>query len=350
MDSDLRRLKDLAVDAVPSEEVVGRMRASLTDHIANSQMRDHIQAIVDFAEPTELASTRMRRRMNDHVAPRSKTGHWRRGVAAALAAAALATVLIVIPLGSRDPGAVALLNIAEAVMAIPDTEFGDATIERRSDRLVLTVEPIEAADGSRSEVAFHLPIEEAWRIDADSVVQVDQTAGELRFFTPVDQDTAAALSDLYSIGVTETLTVPAPDPSTGPSHLTDDPELVSEQIHRRIDRFGPPEVPVEIQVMWEVATIYKDELPANREKAALLTVMAQTDGVTLEAGDSTGTVSVSGRYSYDDGTRVELTLVFSPDGWLQRETETLLDGIHRLGVPAGTAAFDTSYQPPVVAQ
>ncbi|MEN8238253.1 MAG: hypothetical protein ABFR53_03515 [Actinomycetota bacterium] len=350
MDDDLRRLKDLAIDVDPSAEASERMRASLMGHIANAQLGAEIRAAVDPVEPTEMAVARMRRRLTRHIAPKAKRTHRRQGVLAALAVAALALAFVLVPLGSRDPGAVALLSIAEAVVAIPDTEFGDATIERRSDRLVLTIEPIDTPDGSISEVAFHLPIAQAERIDADGAIQVDQTAHELRFFAPVNRDVAAALNDFFSVGIAETATLPPSDQPADAGILTDDPALLGDRIHRRIDQFGPSDVPVEIQVMREIASIYKNELPTNGEKAALLTVMAETSGVALDADDPAGAVTVSALYAYDDGTRVGYSLVFSPDGWLVRETEALVDGIPYLNVPAGTAAFDTVYEPPTTAR
>lgn len=349
MDDDLRRLKELAVDVDPSAEASERMRASLMDHIANTQLSAEIRAAVEPVEPTEVAVARMRHRVTEHITPRPKRTYWRQGALAALAVAALALAFVLVPLGSRDPGAIALLTIAEAVRAIPDTEFGDATVEHRSDRLVLTIELVDTPDGSMNEVAFHLPITQAHRIDADGAIQVDETAGELRFFTPVDKDVAAALEAFYSVGITETSTFPPSEVPSDGAILTDDPVALSERIHRRIDQFGPPDVPVEIQVMWEVASIYKNDLPTNSEKAALLTVLAETDGLTLNVDDPTGAVTASAQDEYDDGTRIGYSLVFSRDGWLIRETETLIDGIPDLGVPAGTATFDTNYEPPTVA-
>lgn len=341
MDDDLRRLRNLVVDGAPSEEATERMRASLIGHIANTQLRDEIAGAVDVPELDEVASARMRRTLMDHVAPKPKRTSKRR-VVAVIAVAAAAVVFALIPLGGGDTGAVALLDIAEAVMTVPDTDFGDAAVERRSDQLVLV---IESVDGE--EVAFHRPATEVWRMAPDGMLQVEYTVDELRFFTPVDQNTMAALNEVHAVGRTETATYPSSDDPQEPSTLTDDADVLSERIYRDIERFGPPEVPVNVQVLRRVASIYSEELPTNSERAALLTVVSDTKDITYTADDTTGTVTASIRYTRQDGTPVEYALVFDPNGWLIRETETLLDGIPEMNVPAGTPELDVIYQPPV---
>ncbi len=342
MDDDLRRLRNLVVDGAPSEEATERMRASLMGHIANTQLRDEIAATVDVPELDEVASARMRRTLMNHVAPKPKRTSKRRVVAAVIAVAAAATVFALIPLGGNDTGAVALLNIAEAVMTVPDTDFSDAAVERRSDQLLLV---IESVDGE--EVAFHRPATEVWRMAPDGVFQVEYTVDDLRFFTPVDQDTLETLNEVHAVGRTETATYPPSDDPQEPSMLTDDAGVLSERIYRDIERFGPPEVPVNVQVLRRVASIYSEELPTNSERAALLTVVSDTRDVTYAADDTTGTVTASIRYTRSDGTPVEYALVFDSDGWLIRETETLLDGIPEMNVPAGTPELDVIYQLPV---
>jgi hypothetical protein len=331
------------VDAERSE----RMRASLLDHIANEQMKGDLLTFVDADEPLPLESARMRRAFVDKLNEPEARPTWRR-VAAALAAVAAAITLALITVATvGTDSAEAVRNVAKAVATIPDEDFTTAEIERRMDQTILIVEPIDIDDPLASEVAFLLPITEIQRSAPDGSLQKEEAVGEPTFFTPVDDTSATIIRDRYHVGETQTSTFPPSAPTDEAAILTDDPELLADRINETIRRFGPPEVPHEVQVVSMVASIYNATLPTASERAALLEVLASTSGLEFPSPQRGGTVEVAVNYAYDDGTAVRLTIVLDSQGWLVRETEYLLNGIDALSVPAGAAVFDRLFTPPL---
>jgi len=339
-------LADLTEDTELDTERAERMRASLLVHIANEQLKEDLVPLVDTRLPSPLESTRMRRRLEDKLREPKGRSFWRRAVAAMAAVAAMiALVLITITTVGTD-SADALRNVAEAVATIPDEDFTTTEVERRIDQTILIIESIDAASGS--EVAFFLPITEIRRSAPDGSVQKEETAGEPTFFTPVDDESVERIRELFLVGETQVSTFPPSTPSDEAAMLTDDPELLADRINETISRFGPPEIPYEVQVVSMVASIYNATLPTSSERAALLDVLASTSGLEFPSPQLAGTVEVAVNYAYDDGTAVRLNIILDAQGWLVRETESLLDGIDALSVPPGTAVFDRLFTPPIV--
>ncbi|KAA3637570.1 MAG: hypothetical protein DWP92_07545 [Armatimonadetes bacterium] len=325
-----------------------RMRASLLDHIANAQLKDDLILLVGDHPPTPLESARMRRRLEDKLKGPETRAAWRRVVGAltAVAAAIILAVIAITTVGTDS--AEAVRNVAEAVATIPDEDFTTTEVERRMDQTILIVEPIDTDDSSTTEVAFLLPITEIRRSDPGGSLQKEETTGEPTFFTPVDDASAAIIRSRFLVGETEISTFPPPASSDEAAILTNDPELLADRINETITRFGPPEIPREAQVVSMVASIYTITLPTSSERAALLEVLASTPGLEFPSPQLADTVEVATNYTYDDGTAVRLTIVLDAQGWLVRETETLLDGIEALSVPRGTPVFDRRFTPPDV--
>lgn len=340
-------LTDLTEEVDLDSDRTERMRASLLDHIANEQMKDDLLTFVDADEPSPLESARMRRALFDKLNEPEARPAWRR-VAAALTAVAAAITLALIAITTvGTDSAEAVRNVAEAVATIPDEDFTTTEIERRIDQTILVIEPIDIDDPSATEVGFLLPITEIQRSAPDGSRQKEETTGEPTFFTAVDDTSAAIIRERYRVGETQISTFPPSPPSDEAAILTEDPKLLADRINETISRFGPPEIPHEVQVVSMVASIYNATLPTSSERAALLEVLASTPGLEFPSPQHAGTVEVAINYSYDDGTSVRLLLVLDTRGWLVRETESLLDGIDALSVPPGTAVFDRLFTPPI---
>lgn len=340
-------LTDLTESVDLDAERTESMRASLLDHIANEQMKDDLLAFVDTNEPSPLESARMRRASVDKLNEPETRPAWRR-VATALTAVAAAITLALITITTvGTDSAEAVRNVAEAVATIPDEDFTTTEVERRIDQTILVVEPIDINDPSATEVAFLLPITEIQRFAPDGSLQKEETVGEPRFFVPADSVSVAIIRERFLVGETQISTFPPTAPSDEAAILTDDPELLADRINETISRFGPPEIPHEVQVVSMVASIYNATLPTSSERAALLEVLASTSGLEFPSPQLGGTVEVVVNYAYDDGTAVRLTIVLDTQGWLVRETESLLDGIDALSVPPGTAVFERLFTPPI---
>jgi hypothetical protein len=323
------------------------MRASLLDHIANTQLRDDLLLLTEQPAPTRLAVVRIRHGLSKHI--RYGGRHRRLGRAAiALGTVAVIVVAVVATMTLRSDPAEAIRNIAEAVAKIPNEDFTGATIERRLEQTILVVEPVDLDDPAAIEVAFHLPITEIHRTAPDGSFQTEETFGEPSFFQPLDDASIAVVRERYAVGETETSTYPPPDLPDEAALLTDDADLLAERINTQISRFGPPEIPHSVQIISIVGSIYNATLPTATERAALLEVLASTPGLDFPQPEDPDTVEAAVSYAYDDGTAVRLVIVFDARGWLVRETETLLDGIADLAVPPGTPVFDRRFTPPVV--
>jgi len=341
-------LTDLTESVDLDAERTERMRASLLDHIANEQMKDDLLAFVNTNEPSPLESARMRRVLVDKLSEPETRPAWRR-VATALAAVAAGITLALIAITTvGTDSAEAVRNVAEAVATIPDEDFTTTEVERRIDQTILIVEPIDIDDPSATEVAFLLPITETQRSAPDGSLQKEEITGEPIFFTPADDTSATIIRERYRVGETQISTFPPSPPSDEAAILTDDPELLADRINETITRFGPPEIPHEVQVVSMVASIYNATFPTSSERAALLEVLASTSGLEFPSPQLAGTVEVAINYTYDDGTAVRLSIVLDGQGWLVRETESLLDGVNALSVPPGTAVFDRLFTPPIV--
>lgn len=341
-------LADLTQDTELDAERAERMRASLLVHIANEQLKEDLVPLVDTRLPSPLESARMRRRLEDKLREPKGRSFWRRAVTAMTAVAAMiALVLITITTVGTD-SAEALRNVAEAVAIIPDEDFTTTEVERRIDQTILIIETIDIDGLSATEVAFLLPITEIQRSAPDGSRQKEETVREPTFFTPLDDTSVAVIRERFLVGETQISTFPPSTPSDEAAMLTDDPELLADRINETISRFGPPEIPYEVQVVSMVASIYNATLPTSSERAALLDVLASTSGLEFPSPQLAGTVEVAVNYVYDDGTAVRLNIILDAQGWLVRETESLLDGIDALSVPPGTAVFDRLFTPPIV--
>lgn len=341
-------LTDLTEEVDLDAQRTERMRASLLDHIANEQMKDDLLAFVGADEPSPLESARMRRVLVDKLNESEARPPWRRA-AAALTAVAAGIILILIAITTvGTDSAEAVRNVAEAVATIPDEDFTTTEVERRIDQTILVVEPIDINNPLASEVAFLLPVSEIQRSAPDGSLQKEETFGEPTFFTPAHDTSVTIIRDRYHVGETQTSTFPPSAPTDEAAILTDDPELLADRINETIRRFGPPEIPHEVQVVSKVASIYDAALPTASERAALMEVLASTSGLEFPSPQRAGTVEVAVNYTYDDGTAVRLTIVLDSQGWLVRETESLLDGIDALAVPPGTAVFERQFTPPVM--
>lgn len=345
--SELDWLSELTVEIDSDAERTERMRTSLLDHIANEQMKGDLRALVDVAEPSSLESARMRRALVDKLTKPGARPAWRR-VAVALtgAAAAMTLALLIVTMVGTDP-AEAVRNVAAAVATIPDEEFTKTEVERRIDQTVLVIEPIDADDPLATEAAFLLPITEIQRLAPDGSLQKEETTGEPAFFTPVDDTSVTIIRERLRVGEAQVSTFPPSTPPDEEAMLTDDPELLADRINETITRFGPPEIPHEVQVVSMVASIYNATLPTPSERAALLEVLASTSGLEFPPPQAADTVEVAVNYTYDDGAAARLSLILDSQGWLVRETESLLDGIDALSIPPGTAVFDRVFTPPV---
>lgn len=346
MMSEFGWLTDLTVEIDTDAERTERMRTSLLDHMANKQMKDELLVLTDTAKPSSRESTRMRRVLLDKLKPGARPA-WRRvAVVFTGVAAAITLALVTITMVGTDP-AEAVRNVAEAVATIPNEEFTNAEIERRIDQTVLVIESIDADDPSSTEIAFLLPITEIRRSAPDGSFQKEETTGEPTFFTPVDDESVTIIRERYQVGETQIYTFPPSPPPDEAAILTDVPELLADRINEIITRFGPPEVPRPVQVVSMVASIHNATLPTSSERAALLEVLALTPQLEFPTPQTANTVEVAINYTYDNGTGVRLCLILDSQGWLVRETESLLDGIDALSIPPGTAVFDRRLTPPI---
>ena len=167
----------------------------------------------------------------------------------------------------------------------------------------------------------------------------------MRFFEPVTSEIAVLLQQPYPVDQPDVATFPAPEATDQP--LTDDAALLEDRLLDEIRRFGPPEVPEAVQLLGRIESLYAEALPTPLERAAMLTVVARTDGIEV-ASHPDGTVTASTTFTYEDGAPVSLTLRFDPEGWLVRSTESLIDGYPDLAVPPDTPTFDTRYSIPTV--
>jgi hypothetical protein len=82
-------------------------------------------------------------------------------------------------------------------------------------------------------------------------------------------------------------------------------------------------------------------------RAAVLRVLARTDGLTVATGPEPGMLQASSSYVDEAGTW-SYTLGFDAQGNLIAETEAAVTGIPGAGVPPGTEIFKARYQPTVV--
>lgn len=346
MSDEFDAVKELFEDSTPTRAESGRLRADLMDHIANTELATHLRTYTSSADVDEVTVRRLRKRLDHHIETTSRSVRRRWAFALGAAAAIVAMVSVGLWLGGPANPAQALLDVAQATQALPNDEFAGATVERSVDQLVLQVEPKPGGDAT--VIAYQLPISQIIRTAPDGSFQITTSYRQLRFFEPTPTDVADALQEPFPPGQPETFTFPPQQPDPDTDILTGDPAVLADRVTDRIQRFGPEDVPTEVQVLELVSSLFGQAVPTPQQRAAMLRVIADTDGIAYMTDAETGAVTATADHHYEDGTPVRLSLTFDRHGWLIRKVETLLDGYPELAVPAGTPASDTRYQPPTV--
>lgn len=337
---ELRYLKRLVDDPVPSDSVVDEARSSLRDHIDASSLQQELLSLTDhfnddciplpeWSEPP-VQATRNRR--------------WLPIGAAVAAVAVLASTVVL--LTDRPVPASALLDLAHAVEVLPDEMLVEVAVERQATIQSLAILPLDVDDPASGVVGAIVNGEEVRRISTDGVIQIESTAIDVEFLAKVDPEAEAELRGLIGVGADAIVTTRLPDDSgIEPNLRTEDAANLAQRLREIVARFGNPDVADSAETLQEVAELHTAYVLTTGQRAAVLKALAMVDGLRVDRTDSG--VRVSAAYTTERG-REHLSLEFDANGWLIRETLTLVDGV--LGVtPDSVDEFDARYTPPRLA-
>jgi hypothetical protein len=314
---------------------------------------DFLQGLAPPHAPT-LVREAARSRLRAAIAAEQgrRRGAWRRKATAfALAAIAVVAAAVGWVLLQAPPSAQAALErLATAVERIPPAEFPPgALLYTKSEQVSLAVLPgSELPQLGREQIALLLPrTREIW-IAPEGSIRLRVTTGTPIFF---DERTAQAFaqSDLASVLGVDATTVETHascpeciDPTDWPT----DPDQLEQAM--RVELQGEPQdLPISVRLLDLAASLLRETGAQPDLRAAVLRVLAHTDGLTVDQPAESPLLQVSAGYQ-DESGRWTRTIGFDAYGNLITDTLTTLDGIPSAGVPANTNINQAVYQPTTI--
>jgi hypothetical protein len=264
----------------------------------------------------------------------------RRRLAAAVAMALVVAVVAGSVLVARPaPLAAALAEYVEVVLETEPLEPVEGEFIVQTTELVqLTIVDGSLLELDVPEVAYIIIEQRKTWVGADSIIQMASTPTETRFFSGA---TAAAyknanMAEFDNIGITTTVRQELDDLSDLPTDVQALEAFLREQI-----RLGGTELPEDVLLYDELASILGDPLAPPKVRAAAALTLNSIDGIELVEINETQIVVA---LEYIDPVRVRHTLELDlSSSQLTQNTTQLLEDHGMLGIPAGTIINQTNH-------
>ncbi len=294
-----------------------------------------------------LGMLRLETAMRSEVAAgatRLRPRRWSRAAAVAGLVAAIVVVgTVVIP-----DEVSALGQLAEVAESVLPVEAGDGTfVYRVSDQTGLV--SVSAADLGQPGVGdiSYLRNVRSRTWETDDSVRLETELGPLEFFSSADEaafnaSPLAAQDRPGTVTVSETGRVPNDlDARAWP--------VTTDELRRAMEAHAsnePSDTPMAVRLMGLAGNLLRDPRIDAPLRAAVLRVL---DGVAgIEVSDVDGVVTVSARHLAPSGATAVTSMEFDEGAHLIRESEVWVDGHAGLGIPPGTAIFDSRHSIPEV--
>ena len=266
---------------------------------------------------------------------------WGRWVAAAGAVAALVVILVVVPALRPSPVQAGLTELASAVELLEEGALPPGSYAyTRSEQTVLATLPGSDFELDTEHVAYLLPAtREVWR-DNQGTIQLRTTTHPPVFFSPATEQAyyQAGLDQFDQINEAVTLTAVGGS-EFDPDAWSTDPDQLHRQILNHIQQ-GGSDLPDQVRVFNHAAQLIAETGAPPDLRAAVLRVLAKLDLELLERTTDQIQLAVSSQNS-------RWTMTLDPAGNLLETTETVLQPIPDLGIPAGTVVYQAVYQPTI---
>lgn len=301
---------------------------------------DVLREQMQTPEPTPEDVAKARGRLEQAIAAeRRRVRHWRDWRVLAGVAAAVALVLVAVPLATTSRAQAALTEIAQASREATPLEVPTGSfVATTSERTDLAIRPGEDFELDREFVAYLLPTtRQVWRQPEEQFVLIRTTVGTPVFFDPLHEQAyyAAELDKADRIGetVVDQFTDVA-DPILE-AEWPSDPDQLLTAMNEFIGGTADSETqPADLFTL--AANLLRETNPPPELRGSILEVLAGLP-LDLDKDDDTS-IKVS---VVDDGRR--LTMELSVHGDLLSESTTLLEADPTLGIPVGTLISEATY-------
>jgi hypothetical protein len=294
-----------------------------------------------------LGMLRLETAMRSEVAAgatRRRPRRWSRAVAVAGLAAAIVVVgTVVIP-----DQVSALAELAEVAESVLPVEAGDGSfVYRVSDQTALAA--VSAADLGQpgaGDISYLRNVRTRSWETADSV-RLETELGPLQFFSPEDEaafnaSPLAAQARPGTVTVSETERVPNDlDARSWP--------IATDELRRAMEAYvsnEPSDTPMAVRLMGLAGNLLRDPRIDAPLRAAVLRVLDDIEGIEVSVVD--GVVTASARHLAPSGATAVTSMEFDAGAHLIQESEVWVDGHAGLGIPPGTAVFDSRHSIPEV--
>ena len=300
-------------------------------------LREQMQTPEPTPEDVAIARGRLEQAI---AAARRRVSPWRDWRLLAGVAAAVALVLVAVPLATTSPAQAALTEIAQASREGSPLEVPTGSVVAfTSERTDLAIRPGEDFELDREFVAYLLPTtREVWRQPEEQFVLIRTTVGTPTFFDPLHEQAyyAAELDKADRIG--ETLVEQFRDVADPilETEWPSDPDQLLTAMNEFIGGTADTEsTPADLFTL--AANLLRETNPRPGLRGSILEVLA---GLPLELDqDDDTSIKVS---VVDDDRR--LTMELSQSGDLISESITLLEADPTLGIPVGTLISEATHQ------
>jgi len=278
------------------------------------------------------------------VADQPKRRHYRGRLAVAAGMAIVAMFVAGAVLWARPaPLVAALAEYAEVILETEPLQPAEGEfVLQRSELIQLAIVEGSLLPSLDVEELAYVIVEarETW-VGADGIVEISSTPTEVQFFS--DEAAAAyeadGMAEFDGIGVTLTVRQQGQpllfDPPTDPDEL--------EEALRTQLRLGGSDLPEDVQLFLEVASLVGDPQTSREVRAAAIQVLGSVRGLDLvDRDDARIVVAMEYEDAFPVSRTVELDLESSE---LIANTTVLLEEDREFGIPAGTILSQIRHEP-----